>query len=835
MFRRITPVIICSLLTVILLFGISPDRALSAPFVPVPGACPTCDSAADFNPVGDMGSVTPANTLSLGVNIPGAPWAFCTNCNTIAIGGGGLQFPNNTNTLNQSRFLHPGGLNLSLVERLVFTAPITAGSSIHDLFHGMTNLTAIENIDFIDTSATQNFRRAFFNTTSLTGPLDLSMWHTPAATNMYRMFADSGIDILNLGGSFNTGGLVTNYGSMFWGASNLTTIGDVSNWDTSSATRMSRMFQDANRFVSIDASTWDTSNVIFMYSMFHNTSSFISPGDVSRWDVRNVVRMENMFDHTGLTHLDLSGWVTESLQRMDNMFDRNSPNLVYLNVSNFITSGVTNRNNMLRPQGTLTLRTLVLGPGWHWNAFQNVSLPNPPSDATYTGLWIRVGTDTTSTSAQLFDNSLFPNGDIVGTWIWERREVTVTFEAGPDGTLDPASPVNVTIAPAGETLADQQGFTVPTPKPDAGFQFAYWTSPRHAGVTFESADLLDLPIVQDTTFTAVFTPLALIPVTFILNGGTYDSAPDTVYRYVLAGNPIHTATLPVPAPIRPGWTFLGWRADVGAGPADPLLSHDAVGDLIVTAPRTFVAQWQENPIPLPVHERQSYLIGTEDGLIRPNANITRAEAATIFFRLITDEARAAYWMQENPYSDVEPEYWFHNAVSTMTHAGIFVGLPGGTFAPDQTITRAEMTAVIVRFMDEMDGLHLLENHFNDISGHWATGYINTAAADGWAQGPYGPGDAFYPDQPITRAETVAMIHRISGRLQESTEDLLPDMRTWPDNADVNTWYYFYLQSATNSYHFQWRDAFEHWITMIEPRNWAVLERPDSRPEDIAGL
>jgi len=234
-------------------------------------------------------------------------------------------------------------------------------------------------------------------------------------------------------------------------------------------------------------------------------------------------------------------------------------------------------------------------------------------------------------------------------------------------------------------------------------------------------------------------------------------------------------------------------------------------------------------------KRQAYLIGVGNGLILPNANITRAEVATIFFRLITDEARAVYWLQDNPFSDVTQQNWFNNAVSTMTNAGILNGFPDGTFAPDRTITRAEMTALIVRFTEGMSSMTLLESHFNDVSGHWAERYINTAAANAWVSATLTLDDAFYPDRPITRAEVATMINQMSGRLIEHAEDLLPDMRTWLDNANVDAWYYLYIQAATNSYRFTWRgidNTFERWVTIIPPRNWAVLERPDSRPEDI---
>ncbi|MCL2569431.1 MAG: S-layer homology domain-containing protein [Oscillospiraceae bacterium] len=358
----------------------------------------------------------------------------------------------------------------------------------------------------------------------------------------------------------------------------------------------------------------------------------------------------------------------------------------------------------------------------------------------------------------------------------------------------------------------------------------------------------DFRVTENRVFYAQWEPAA--EVTFNLGGGTVGGNPASIVHLVAIGSPIGLSN--VPEPLRASHSFGGWRY-VGQASGTSNLTSGAVAEWVVTVDRTFIAQWTpsggnggngssgggDTPLPpLPsAHERQAYLIGFEDGLIRPNGNITRAEVATIFFRLITDEARYDYWTQQNPFSDVAPQNWFNNAISTMTNADIFTGLPNGTFAPNQTITRAEMTAVIVRFMDAMEGMHLLEEHFSDISGHWAAGYINAAAVNGWVQGTYGRGDAFYPDRPITRAEAAAMVNRISGRLQERAEDLLPNMRTWPDNANINAWHYFYIQSATHSYTFQWRgadNAFERWLTIIPPRDWAALERPDATPNSIFG-
>jgi uncharacterized repeat protein (TIGR02543 family) len=403
------------------------------------------------------------------------------------------------------------------------------------------------------------------------------------------------------------------------------------------------------------------------------------------------------------------------------------------------------------------------------------------------------------------------------------------------------------IVSDGDTITEAN---VPIPtRPNHTF---YGWRENNEGALLDREAVGGLIVTEPRSFTAQWQRI-LLPVTFDLNDGVYHNMTDTVVRIISQGDAIDVDR--VPAPTRAGWNFLGWRED----DADPLLNRTQVGDLIVAVERSFTAQWEQvisppdsgddsgepwrpdqpRPPRPPASndlQRQAYLIGTDDGIIRPNANITRAEVATIFFRIITDNERAMYWMQENDFPDVALHNWFNNAVSTMANADVFTGFPNGTFAPNQTITRGEMAAAIVRFTERTNGMNdvdLWANHFIDIDGHWAADYINTAAASGWMQGYVG--GTFRPDQAITRAEVAAMVNRMSGRLVESAEDLLPDMLTWPDNANANAWYYLYIQSATNSYTFEWRganDAFERWITIIPARNWAVLERPDSRPGDI---
>jgi len=194
-----------------------------------------------------------------------------------------------------------------------------------------------------------------------------------------------------------------------------------------------------------------------------------------------------------------------------------------------------------------------------------------------------------------------------------------------------------------------------------------------------------------------------------------------------------------------------------------------------------------------------------------------------------DGNRANYWMQTNPFPDVEITHWFNNGVSTATNANLVTGYPDGTFQPQRAVTRAEFTTLVVRFMGApIPGAP----RFSDIDGHWAQAYINSAAINGWVEGFYGLGGPFLPDQTITRAQAAAIVNRMLGRLPYSPESLLPGMRVWPDNMNTNAWYYLYIQEATNS-HFYVRRAngiHEDWTQLLLPeRRWYLLERPYSRP------
>lgn len=216
----------------------------------------------------------------------------------------------------------------------------------------------------------------------------------------------------------------------------------------------------------------------------------------------------------------------------------------------------------------------------------------------------------------------------------------------------------------------------------------------------------------------------------------------------------------------------------------------------------------------------AYVIGYPDGTVHPNGQITRAEVATIFFRLLKDEVRDGAFTTSNSYSDVAYGKWYNNPISTMSALGIITGYPDGTFKPNKPITRAEFAAIAARFDETQSGKSAT---FSDVIGHWAAKEIGIAYANEWIKGY--PDGTFKPDQNITRAEAMTMINRVLERKPESPADLLTNMNKWTDNMDTSKWYYLDVQEATNS-HAYTRKTFNYelWRQMLPDPDWSRYER-----------
>ena len=261
-------------------------------------------------------------------------------------------------------------------------------------------------------------------------------------------------------------------------------------------------------------------------------------------------------------------------------------------------------------------------------------------------------------------------------------------------------------------------------------------------------------------------------------------------------------------PKRVGYTFTGWYADQEL--------TDKITKIKMTSDKTVYAGWKATDVPETLNSDNhfAYIVGYEDGTVRPNANISRAEVAAIFFRLLKDDVRDDNLTANSVFTDVALGKWYNKSISTMAKIGIVKGRTADTFVPNAPITRAEFAAICSRF--DRSNVEI-KSDFNDISGHWAENEIRRAASLGWIQG-YTDG-SFKPDQNITRAEAASMINRMLHRLPETVEDLLDGMIQWPDNQPSD-WYYINMQEATNSHDFKQKGEInEYWTKLTENPNW----------------
>ena len=283
------------------------------------------------------------------------------------------------------------------------------------------------------------------------------------------------------------------------------------------------------------------------------------------------------------------------------------------------------------------------------------------------------------------------------------------------------------------------------------------------------------------------------------NGGT--SYKDESYSY---GTTVSLDKVP----IRESYTFTGWYTDEEL--------TDKITSVTMTSDKTVYAGWVATGVPdmLNGDDHDAYVIGYPDGNVHPQGNISRAETATIFFRLLKADTRDGNLTAENVFADVANGKWFNKAVSTMAKLGIVKGRSAETFAPDAPITRAEFAAICARFNTKPTNT---SNSFSDISGHWAEAEIERAVAFGWIAGY--PDGTFRPDTYITRAEAMTMINRVLCRMPQDEKDLLRTMVVWPDNKPTD-WYYLAVQEATNSHEFARKGAVnEKWTKLTSAPDW----------------
>ena len=392
------------------------------------------------------------------------------------------------------------------------------------------------------------------------------------------------------------------------------------------------------------------------------------------------------------------------------------------------------------------------------------------------------------------------------------------------GDNDPDDTVTVEVEPDApglkveKSLSQVNGSDYTVGKVSVGDKLTYTIQVTNTGNTTLSGVTVEDSLWNDGDAIQVDGELA-----YVADGGTY------TIKYDIAPDDMVTIT----------YTYIVLRSDAGdtlTNTATVTTDGGTTGEDTTETPVKPVTPIRPPVDPdkpeLNTEDHYAYIVGYEDGSVQPEGDITRAEVATIFFRLLTDESRNEFWSQTNDYTDVPADAWYNNAVSTLSNAGIIDGYEDGTFKPDGNITRAEFATIAVRFFEATyDG----EDLFSDIAGHWAQDYINEAANAGIVDGY--PDGTFRPQQYITRAEAMTMVNRTIDR-HPHKDHLLDDMIVWPDNPET-AWYYEQVQEATNSHEYTMntddeQNPYEIWTKLLPNRDWSELEKEWSDANDGAG-
>ena len=373
---------------------------------------------------------------------------------------------------------------------------------------------------------------------------------------------------------------------------------------------------------------------------------------------------------------------------------------------------------------------------------------------------------------------------------WAPEYCTVTFDSqgGSDVDLITGVPYNTKI-------------TEPDEPTRSGYTFEGW----YTDLAYTTAWDFDSDTVTDhMTLYAKWTSSGGVAVpyytlSFETNGGSDINSVTRAYGV--------TVSLDAYVPTRDGFTFTGWYSDSDL--------TDAVTSVNLTRNMTVYAGWEADDDDsdadysddLNMVDHFAYVYGYPNGTVRPEGNITRAETATIIYRLLTAECRDEIFATSNAFSDVTADLWYNKAVSSLAGGGYINGYEDGTFLGDEAITRAEFVAILARFIGVDDSTAA----FTDLAAdYWAYEYISTAVNTGWIEG-YVNG-SFMPEQHITRAEAMTIINRVLDRGIDEDSEIPDGIVQWPDNGS-DAWYYYEVVEATNDHEYTGSRPDEDWTSL----------------------
>lgn len=216
---------------------------------------------------------------------------------------------------------------------------------------------------------------------------------------------------------------------------------------------------------------------------------------------------------------------------------------------------------------------------------------------------------------------------------------------------------------------------------------------------------------------------------------------------------------------------------------------------------------------LPAVEHKAYIVGYEDGTFRPDGDMTRAEAAAIFARMVSEEKDEKI-SGNHSFTDISKNAWYADYIGYLAKYNIIKGYEDGTFRPDAPVTRAEFTAMTVRYYDLFNEVKYPANttKYTDVNGsYWAVKDISYATNEKWING-YADG-SFKPDTNITRAEVVTVVNRMTGRTadKEYINDNLSVLNKFTDLKNNAHWAYYDIMEAANTHMAVSNSNTETWV------------------------
>jgi len=570
--------------------------------------------------------------------------------------------------------------------------------------------------------------------------------------------------------------------------------------------------------ITIPGSSTAKHDVVYKYSG-DTPSDCKTPPSGGQYDAGNTVTLirpttqDNKKDGV-IGTWSFNGWTTSDVTLNGNSFKMPSNNVTLTGSWSFTPATTYSLTYKLK-DGTEAPSDFVLPTGGDYAAGQVINLPTVPASKVHTnsagktGDWRFKGWN----ASGLDSGNKMPARPVTITGEWEfieKTEITITFDP-TSGSL-PSAATNPVKLYSGEALGNK----MPTPTHTSD-SFKGWYTASTGGTKVEK----DTKLYATATLYAQWQPKGgggggggpstpkTYTLNYVTNGGT-----DVVKDNKETFNAGTKVDLTSKISTKEGFT-LKWYSDKEL--------KNEIKEITMDNDKTVYAGWEKtevNPDPIGPKPGQNitppgfisdnhmkYITGYEDGTVRPNRNVSRAEVATMIYNLLKDDLKAEIHATTNDFSDVPENKWYNEFVSSMAKGGYIVGYPDGTFGGDRNITRAEFVTILVKFLDAPISGTI---NFSDVSTtHWAYSYIVTAVNAGWISG-YEDG-TYKPNREISRAEAISILNRVLNRNPETIDDILDGFEKFSDNMDSSKWYYLDIIEATNAHDYVRKDnGYEKW-------------------------